>query len=143
MKKYQGFTLIELLVVVAIIGLLASIVLVSLAAARNKAKDARIQSDLVRLKAFAEMVYSDDISYNAICNAANNPNITHASYGTSITTLSNDINLQTAGTMPKCYASATTYCLSSVKATSASAYICVGGGGKTGTVTCAAAGTCD
>lgn len=42
MNQKQGFTLIELLVVIGIIGILSTIVIVSTAPARNKAKDSSI-----------------------------------------------------------------------------------------------------
>src|SRR5579863_3819445 len=73
MKKFtRGFTLIELLVVIAIIGILASIVLVSLNGARKKGADARIISDVQEARTALETGYNGsgypDLIVNAECN---------------------------------------------------------------------------
>ncbi|PJB98557.1 MAG: hypothetical protein CO078_01665, partial [Candidatus Nealsonbacteria bacterium CG_4_9_14_0_8_um_filter_36_17] len=57
MKK--GFTLIELLVVIAVIGLLSSIVLVSMSPARKKAKDTRRMTDLKQISSAMELCYGE------------------------------------------------------------------------------------
>ena len=63
LKKNKGFTLIELLVVIAIIGILSSIVLVSLGGARAKARDARRESDIRQISIAMEMLYDDGEAY--------------------------------------------------------------------------------
>ncbi len=57
LKQKSGFTLIELLVVISIIGLLASVVLVSLNGARAKARDARRLSDMKQIMTALELYY--------------------------------------------------------------------------------------
>ncbi|MFH1461149.1 MAG: type II secretion system protein [Patescibacteria group bacterium] len=61
-RGQKGFTLIELLVVIAIIGILATIVLVSLNSARAKARDTRRASDLHQLALALEMYYDANTS---------------------------------------------------------------------------------
>jgi prepilin-type N-terminal cleavage/methylation domain-containing protein len=58
-KKKSGFTLIELLVVISIIGLLASVVLVSLTTAKEKAKRTKAISDLRNIRTAMEQMSID------------------------------------------------------------------------------------
>jgi prepilin-type N-terminal cleavage/methylation domain-containing protein len=56
-SKSKGFTLIELLVVIAIIGVLASVVLASLNAARKKSRDARRVADIKQIQLALELYF--------------------------------------------------------------------------------------
>ena len=100
-KKAKGFTLIELLVVIAIIGILSSIVLVSVNSARTKAKDASVKSNIEGARVAAEMWYDDtaggNMSYTNVCTSS------------SFTAIKTAVNLQ--GTGSTCQNSATAYCL--------------------------------
>lgn len=71
MKKSKGFTLIELLVVIAIIGILATIVLVSLNSARQKARDVRRIADLRQVALGLEMYYDDNAGYVGVTGCSN------------------------------------------------------------------------
>jgi prepilin-type N-terminal cleavage/methylation domain-containing protein len=61
--KSKGFTLIELLVVVAIIGILATVVLSSLGAARTRARDALRISEMKNFETALEAYYLDYNQY--------------------------------------------------------------------------------
>ncbi len=63
LKPKKGFTLIELLIVIAILGLLASIVLVGLGGARAKARDSRRIADLRQVQNALEIYYATKGEY--------------------------------------------------------------------------------
>ena len=70
-KKGAGFTLIELLVVIAIIGLLASVVLVSLNSARQKSRDAKRVSDMNQMAKAMELYFDSNQSYPVLAGWTN------------------------------------------------------------------------
>lgn len=61
--KKSGFTLIEVLIVVAIIGILASVVLVGLGASRGRARDSRRIADLHQTQNALELYYTKNGAY--------------------------------------------------------------------------------
>jgi type II secretion system protein G len=62
-RRKAGFTLIELMVVIAIIGILASIVTVSLVSARAKGRDAKRIADIRTVQLALEQFYNDNGYY--------------------------------------------------------------------------------
>ena len=60
---HKGFTLIELLIVIAIIGVLATLLMVNFVGVRQRARDAQRKSDLRQLQSALEIYRSDNGSY--------------------------------------------------------------------------------
>lgn len=87
MYTLRGFTLIELLVVISIIGILASVVLVSLNSARNRGADAAIKGNISGIRTQAELTYDTSNSYATVCaNATNAINAAKSAAGVSTVT---------------------------------------------------------
>jgi prepilin-type N-terminal cleavage/methylation domain-containing protein len=104
MKRYtRGFTLIELLVVIAIIGILSSVVLVSLNSARNKGVNTRIQEDAANLRTALETGYNNgnygDLSTTGTAGIDAYSSGTNWATGGNLTLLRNDIITNEKGTM--------------------------------------------
>jgi len=120
----KGFTLIELLVVIAIIGVLSSIVLVSVNSARNKAKDVAIKGALDQVRIAGEMNYDSVGNYSTACTNADYVRIS--------------ANITTNGGTPVCNVSNTpatgaAYAAGSILVTSTTAnpaYYCVDSTGQ-------------
>ena len=139
MKKYtRGFTLIELLVVIAIIGILASIVLVSLNSARNKGKDVRIITSVQQLRTHAESSYNG-ANYLVAFSASFTPAATPVNgggivAGTVPTALINDVADQGSIITVVTNAGPTAYAIYGRQLTTgANSYFCIDSTGKTNT----------
>lgn len=64
----RGFTLVELLISIAIIGILASIVVVNVNDARTKGADAGIIQTIGNMRGQAEIYYDEALSYSGMCD---------------------------------------------------------------------------
>ena len=71
-KKSNGFSLIELLVAIAIMGILSSVILVSLGGARDKARDATRLNDMKQIEKALYLFFSYNDHYPNSDNGVSN-----------------------------------------------------------------------
>lgn len=69
-KNIRGFTLIELLVVISIVGILTSVVLVSINSAKDKSIDTAIKATLANATVDAEVFIENNGTFEGVCSAS-------------------------------------------------------------------------
>jgi len=115
--------IIYILILLVILGLLliGSIILVSMGGSRSRSKDARVQADMAQIRSVAEMIYSDQWSYeNLSCQYK-------GLYEEETSLLCADIE-ENSGSKPILHASKDKYCGYS-KMPSYDTYLCIEGTG--------------
>ncbi len=88
LKSSFGFTLIELLIVIAIIGVLATILLVNFMGVRQRTRDAQRKADLRQIQSAIELYKADQSTYPASplyqVNCSTSSPLTYPQTGTPI-----------------------------------------------------------
>lgn len=67
----KGFTIIELLVSIVVIGILATIMIISYSGIQQQSRDSERGSDIVQLKMAIEKYHSDKSLYPIVCSVDN------------------------------------------------------------------------
>lgn len=144
----SGFTLVELLVVVAILGILTSVVLVSLGTANTRGKDGAIQANLDSLRTQAQLYYNENGSYSlngtgipasSSCTAANSVFVDSKITQQIIAT--DSVNGGARSVACNVAAGGAAYAVYAELASTAGAYFCVDSNGIGGRTTHAPTGT--
>jgi general secretion pathway protein G len=66
LKKQKGFTIVELLIVIVVIGILATLVIVTFAGIQQKGRDSQRQTDINALQSHVEAYYAQTGTYPAL-----------------------------------------------------------------------------
>ena len=85
-KMRKSFTLLELSMVIAIIGILATVVLVNLNSSKLRARDSVIRADISQIHALMESYYNNHSNYNGLA-------CTYNSTPTPCKSLTNETNI--------------------------------------------------
>jgi prepilin-type N-terminal cleavage/methylation domain-containing protein len=62
-----GFTLVEALAVIAIIGFLASIIVVNIGTSKKQGEDTAVKSALLEVRNAAELYFNKNLTYEGVC----------------------------------------------------------------------------
>jgi prepilin-type N-terminal cleavage/methylation domain-containing protein len=68
LKKQKGFTIVELLIVIVVIGILATLVIVTFAGIQQKGRNSQRQTDVNALQSHVEAYYASQGKYPTLAN---------------------------------------------------------------------------
>jgi len=135
-RSTSGFTLIELLIVIAIIGVLASLILVAVNRSREKADDARVKSGMRQLRVLSENYYDGNLySYVGLDTCFTDPSLANCNdqiLADELTVLSTAIdNASGATNAIESEADADSFCVAAPLKKADDAWVCVNNFGST------------
>ncbi len=118
-KTKKGFTLIEILIVVAIIGILATIVVVSMRQASDRGKSAKIISSVVQVRSIADDLYLQNTDgYKDLCDLS-------GGFGTNADLQIIKADIEEYGGSVTCYSEQYHFCVSTRLVGEEDVYFCI------------------